>query len=452
MLSFISAKPSQVYELLLSSRAPTEEEIKVTKAAKTLDGLDEEVNRLHHQVFSGTILLFEINNADLLPKGKTIALGRHRAVFFHRTENTVDDLVQVVKETILGETNIKEMMGSIEAPRHEQAAEAASSATVLRRMVPARGYDILFSLLVPEPDEVSLKWNIAPAIDNQVEPFLDALANFSEFNVKSQVLYLTALNVRPKTSKDGRYKEVGAGELGLAINPVEAQLASHVSSNPRMNFLVYAPTVAQSPLKIVDDSDAHLPSNAFLIPRWGGVAIHNWDKSATAIDMEPYMNLFITQIRLLLGFQSAAESGAPASLLTLPARNGVRLLERDFLLRLRTLENVLTTQLTLQSLAHLLSQISNIVINDEIGEEVKDALTALESSAVAIQAGHVEDAFQASKSAFLASEKAFFDPTLLGLLYFPEDQKYAIYIPLFLPVFIPVILSFKTMWAYFKSE
>ena len=88
----------------------------------------------------------------------------------------------------------------------------------------------------------------------------------------------------------------------------------------------------------------------------------------------------------------------------------------------------------MQSLSHLLTQISNIVINEEVSEQVYLAvayyLTALEHT----KKGQIEEAFTRSQTSFISSEKAFFDDTLLALLYFPEDQKYAIYIPLFLPI------------------
>ena len=50
------------------------------------------------------------------------------------------------------------------------------------------------------------------------------------------------------------------------------------------------------------------------------------------------------------------------------------------------------------------------------------------------------------------AEAAFFDKSLLALLYFPDDQKYAIYIPFFLPVGIPVLLSLKTLLKFFRGE
>lgn len=167
------------------------------------------------------------------------------------------------------------------------------------------------------------------------------------------------------------------------------------------------------------------------------------------MDMERTMGVFLAHFRELLGL---GNDDRQTTLPLAPSGGFLRDWELDFLYRLRALENLLLTRATLQSLAHLLSQISNIVITDEIGERVEAAVGEAGAAAAAARLGRLDAALAASQAAFAASERAFFDPSLLALLYFPEDQKYAIYIPLFLPVFIPVILSFKTMWAYFKSE
>ena len=91
-----------------------------------------------------------------------------------------------------------------------------------------------------------------------------------------QVLYLTSLNVKPQ--RQSKVNVVSKEGLGLAINPVESQLASHVSSRPRLHFLAYVPTSEQAPLHIVNEKREILGSNAFLVPRWGGVAIYNAKK------------------------------------------------------------------------------------------------------------------------------------------------------------------------------
>ena len=69
------------------------------------------------------------------------------------------------------------------------------------------------------------------------------------------------------------------------------------------------------------------------------------------------------------------------------------------------------------------------------------AVDAVYEAALELTSGHLASAFVASREAVTSSERAFFDPSLLHLLYFPDDQKVAIYIPLFLPMAVPIVLS-----------
>lgn len=73
--------------------------------------------------------------------------------------------------------------------------------------------------------------------------------------------------------------------------------------------------------------------------------------------------------------------------------------------------------------------------------QVSSAVTSVQLAVAELEAGNLNFALQYSKEAILASERAFFDPSLLHLLYFPDDQKFAIYIPLFLPMCVPIVLS-----------
>lgn len=72
---------------------------------------------------------------------------------------------------------------------------------------------------------------------------------------------------------------------------------------------------------------------------------------------------------------------------------------------------------------------------------MSSAVTSLQLAVAELEAGNLGFALQYSKEAISASERAFFDPSLLHLLYFPDDQKFAIYIPLFLPMCVPILLS-----------
>lgn len=157
------------------------------------------------------------------------------------------------------------------------------------------------------------------------------------------------------------------------------------------------------------------------------------------VDMARVMEVFLPQMRLLMGIQKVQH--LPETVTQSPGNMVVTDWEMDRLLWVRTVENIATATNTLTSLAQLIDKIGNIVINDNIASEVYRAVASVQLSLEELEAGRLLPAFQASKDAITSSEKAFFDPSLLHLLYFPDDQKFAIYIPLFLPVCVPIVLS-----------
>ena len=113
-------------------------------------------------------------------------------------------------------------------------------------------------------------------------------------------------------------------------------------------------------------------------------------------------------------------------------------------------DNYLRAVTTLDSLVKLLGKIQNMVIADHIAEDVNSAVAALQQSIHSVRTE--EDFWTAlnfAKQAAELADKAFYDPSMLALLYFPDDQKYAIYIPLFLPVGLPVVWSLRTLFLYY---
>ncbi|CAK9816004.1 GPI transamidase component PIG-S [Anthophora plagiata] len=126
--------------------------------------------------------------------------------------------------------------------------------------------------------------------------------------------------------------------------------------------------------------------------------------------------------------------------------------EVDALLRVRTIEQLTSAKLTLQSIAQLLQEIGNIVVTDVVGNRIKTALRLVENSAERLANGDLAEGFLLSKEAFVTAEAAFSDPTLFALQYFPDDQKYAVYTPLFLPAMVPVLLSLKNIYRYYSPR
>lgn len=85
------------------------------------------------------------------------------------------------------------------------------------------------------------------------------------------------------------------------------------------------------------------------------------------------------------------------------------------------------------------------MIDDKVGTAITNSYVDILAAKVALLEHRLTDASALAKRAFAASERGFFDASLLAQLYFPDEQKYAIYIPLFLPVMVPVLSSFNML-------
>ena len=426
---------SVMFDVSLTARTTRDHEADIVENAVTLAEIDEKVGSQLMQGYPGSLAFLEVPST-LFSETPHVMLGNYRTVYYSTFVPT-EDLAAVAVDTVLGEHKMLALVRKLSSSSHNRPAPSDSAT---KRTI---GHlDIFLSLLIPQPEFVMASWDIQTATEQYMEPFLSSLP--INFSVKSQVVYLTPLDIQ-----EGG--ELTKDKLGLAVNSVESVLASQSSTNPALNMIVYIPPVESSPMNIKDS-----PDNSFLIPRWGGVHIHNYvsqdDQNKKfplnlQVDMKKVCGVWLGQLRTLLGVEDVKEYET----LDLPS-TGIRQWEQDFQLRFRSLENILDSKSTLSSLAHLLSQIPNIVISDEIGARVHTAVQKILESSHLLKLGNLMGSYKESREALVLSETAFFDKSLLKLLYFPDDQKYAIYIPYFLPVGVPVILSMKSLVKFFKDS
>ena len=108
--------------------------------------------------------------------GNDIAIGQFRTVFFTKDPC---DVMEVVRQTILGESVINTMTSSIREPIKIQDIDKSKWSQ--RKGVPSPEYDILLSLLVPEPEFNLVTWDIENAIQQILQPFLDDLGDLYSF-------------------------------------------------------------------------------------------------------------------------------------------------------------------------------------------------------------------------------------------------------------------------------
>ncbi|XP_059912571.1 GPI transamidase component PIG-S [Gadus macrocephalus] len=380
----------------------------------------------------------------VLRMGAPMSVGKNHKQLLAHLEPRITQVVQVMS---FSHTDIT---AALSDRVRLSPGSKESLADSMRSFKSSPGYEITFSLLNPDPKSHRLDWDIEGAVHSYIQPLLTKLAPLANFSIDSQILYYAMLGVNPRFDSSLEAYTLNADSLAHVINPVEARLGSNAaSSNPVLNFLLYVPDAHHSPLYIHDHQKQPVASNAFHSPRWGGIMVYNvndlYGRGETPlpvninINMEKVMGVFLAQLRLMLGVQS---SPAPPGFLVEPCGGaGLADWELDRLMWSRTVENVATATTTITSLAQLLDQIGNIVINDNIASQVSSTVTSLQLAVAELEAGNLGFALQYSKEAILASERAFFDPSLLHLLYFPDDQKFAIYIPLFLPMCVPILLS-----------
>jgi GPI-anchor transamidase subunit S len=57
-----------------------------------------------------------------------------------------------------------------------------------------------------------------------------------------------------------------------------------------------------------------------------------------------------------------------------------------------------------------------------------------------------------SSEALTLSSRAFFNPGMLAMLYFPVEHKYAVYTPLFAPVSVPILVATIKEFRAWRKE
>ncbi|KAI1321623.1 GPI transamidase component [Mortierella claussenii] len=378
------------------------------------------------------------------------SIKSQRQGFIHLKTWDEDHIVRTVAETldvIFGteEKIIKQLVNAADTRGADKGKDR------LKAVKYAPGYQLTFSLFSADASNGVREWKMQEAINAYIAPFLKSMSIVSKFTVESQVQHYASLTLTPQYDAGLKEYYLTPDTLPNFINAAEWSLASTVSSLPSLNFLTYVPKANESPLVIKNGPSASRSrTNSFLIPRWGGVTILNRDENSTVTpspvitvqELEPLMKVFLMQLRDLLGLSdlSATRASFPIKFHK-TSSEAPTAWELDNLLRRRSAENLVDSLATLSSLARLVANTPNMVVLDHIQKDVVDALKDVGRSCQKLsEQGYVE-ALAASRDALVKAETAFFDPTMVSMLYFPDEHKYAIYMPLFVPISVPLIMA-----------
>jgi len=380
---------------------------------------------------------------------------------FISSNATASKLQHVIRSWLLQEHKLKSILGSITTITGQQLRHNTPP--------PQPHYDVILSVLNPNPDLQKLNWNVRLAAEKYIAPYLNSLSPLSNFTLKSQWKYQVKFEHIDRQIQDdtklGRHFMLSQDHLPQIITSLEKRLGNQVSNNPCIHLVFYVPPCKKAPLHIYTKQGERASNNgveSFISAKWGGIIILNPSESVclkymetegeSDIDINSHdaMEVGLYLLRKIFDM----ESNQPIQATNITELDTIlpRTWEIDTHLRTGAIHLIHSAQSTLNSLIQLLGGISYIVINDQVGKEINNAFEKVVLAKKALAASDLNLAVILARDAFISAEKAFFDPSLLALLYFPDEQKYAIYIPLFLPIMIPVLLSISSVKKFLTRK
>ncbi|EDW59129.2 GPI transamidase component PIG-S isoform X2 [Drosophila virilis] len=366
-----------------------------------------------------------------------------------RSDVTSNKLAQLLHSKILQTYRINQILST------DERLGAKSEA-------PQPAYDVVISVLNPKPRLTHAQWNVALAAQTYIEPFLAQISDISNYTVRTQWKYRVAIEAEVKQVRDqsklGRHYALQESALPHLLTSIAQNLSASITDKPVINLVVYIAPCSTAPMHIYNSKNEMLTRDgvdAFISPPWGGFIIanppervclahvNNEPPLAFYVNTNDNMQVMLDQLHKLLDISNEVQM---AGVKTVDIEQlAPRRWEYESYMRRSAIRHIATASNTLQSLVKLLDQISYIVIDDKVATAITNSYVDILAAKAALLEHRLLDASALAKRAFVASERGFFDASLLAQLYFPDEQKYAIYIPLFLPVMVPVLSSFNML-------
>lgn len=380
-----------------------------------------------------------LNYTEQLDISYPVDLARQKpASSSHLTTYVVDELRSLFNEEkatleyILSQSNMFEpsAVGS-------QILETDRKDSIPRRVAKsfkyAETYHLSFSLFTPGV-EPSL-WDIEPALQEYLVPLLKAFSPISNFTIDTQVQLYAKFSPSATSPEYDESKEkwtLKKEDLSGFINAAEWPLSPSIGGGPTINFILYIPSPAQSPLVVKENG-----ATSWLVPQWGGVSILN--PPVTTVDGNPRNPSSLSQE--FLNPAIATFSHQLISLLGMPSSPSSIPLRLQTLRRIHTTSLLLSASSTMGSLARLTRLYPSIPIPVTVANSVSRALSHLSTTCDLLQKGDFKLALENARIAEYEAERSFFEKSMVGQVYFPDEHKIAVYLPLLGPIGVPLVIG-----------
>ncbi|OCF56400.1 hypothetical protein L486_06344 [Kwoniella mangroviensis CBS 10435] len=345
----------------------------------------------------------------------------------------------------------------------------------LRALKYSPNITLSFVLLNEDSTEGSYvrSWEIDDAIQEHFIPHLEPLKDIFNFTIESQILYHAPLTFDPTLSdapaigdpqieaalEAAREGDEDAEEV--FVNSERWSLDSGSTNNPVLRFLLYVPKEKHRPMKLVGQDSPH----SFLLPQFGSVYLLN-PPSTQPSSGETYhlpssaltssFHLFTQHLYSLLAIPELYDPGKihlpPSSSPLLPRSQlwqPISSWQIHQILESRLKENLEESKKTLIGIKRLVDKIKEMKVGKNVRDDVSGAVERLES--ISSAKSPLEN-FILSRDSVNLANKAFFDPSMMGLLYFPDEHKFAVYTPLFAPIAVPLLLGLIKEFIAWKRK
>lgn len=282
------------------------------------------------------------------------------------------------------------------------------------------------------------------AFKKYLAPMIAQLSGMAKFTVDLQVRHVSVDNPIHVTDPDVWIIDPKT----FLRRSGEWNLLSSTRKGQPIQMIVILPPPEHTPLYVplhdnVDDLKQADLSISFVYPKWGAVAILNRKTQDQVIGENelavPFASL-AGQLRSLLGIwyphPAFWSDGKPfeAGWSSASCSAGIAPWEMDSILGIHTVWAYRKTLETLSALSRLLSAIPELPFERDLKGRTDETLLLLSRARQSLADGHLEQAYRQALDALQLARSVFFHPSMVGRLYFSQDHKFGVYLPIFAPI------------------
>lgn len=410
------------------------------------DEVDELLNFYTHREsgdLGGVYTVLVAGNGNTGSHSYRCVIGKHRHAW-------------IVGE--LSETDVVTLIGEIVRNYFIKGGNMIENEAVPMPLAADGSATLSFSLLNANPADWIYQWDFEKLEKRFLMPLVEMLAPVATLGVESQVLYHSPKATHSYWDEQLASYVLHVNDLPFFVNSNEWHLDTSVAAAGRskiLQFAIYIPSALECPLRLKLPNGEISETNGFISPGWGGIIVLNplscisstvtgkhYSHEFNEEEFGPVMQVIVGQIRMLLGLPPTAPHDSKMHISSvLASQTGFSDWELDVLLRRRVVADVASCSLTLASLSRLVKSLPSMVIKDEIGDQIYQSLEAASLARNNSFAGMYLAAAEFARKARNLAEEAFFQPSIMSLLYFPIEHHFAIYTPFFVPVLLHTFLA-----------